>query len=149
MTSGQVLTGCGVDYGHGGGLAWRTVGAQLLDRSGRSVRLTDAGTTYVHYARGALRDLAGRRLALLSGDFATRGHVDALTEIVRRTSLATVLPDAVTRDHPRLRPVPLDPALPARTVTLLRREGAYESAAVRAFTELTGRLVRSRGYRPA
>lgn len=262
----------------------RAVGAQLLDRSGRSVRLTDAGTTYVHYARGALRDLATaqraladladlsrgqlrlaltptftaylvgplvaalheehpaigvdireapqdrieaglladaydlgfafqgphlpgitatplytetlglvtasdgpsggpgdaapplpvrdlawRRLALLSGDFATRGHVDAylaahgvepcvaveansvqaLTEIVRRTSLATVLPDAVTHDHPRLRPVPLDPPLPARTVTLLRREGAYESAAVRAFTALTGRVVRARGYRPA
>ncbi|CAM5579272.1 transcriptional regulator CynR [Streptomyces avidinii] len=256
----------------------RTVGVQLLDRSGRAVRLTDAGATYVHHARGALRDLAAaeravmdladlsrghlrlaltptftaylvgplvaglqsahpgitlevremaqdrieaglladdhdlglafegahlpgiaatplfietlglvaaadaepgrgplpvrdlatRRLALLSGDFATREHVDgylaahgvrphiaveansvhALTEIVRRTTLATVLPDAVAHDHPYLRPVPLDPALPSRTVTLLRREGAYESAAARAFTELTARLVRERGYRP-
>ncbi|MGW6614656.1 transcriptional regulator CynR [Streptomyces erythrochromogenes] len=264
----------------------RTVGAQLLDRTGRAVRLTDAGTTYVHHARGALRDLAAaqravqdladltrghlrlaltptftaylvgplvaglheahpgitlevlempqgdieaglladdhdlglafrgphlpgiiatplftetlglvaaattddeteagagagadpgplpvrdlaaRRLALLSGDFATRGHVDAylaahgvrphiaveanslqaLTEIVRRTSLATVLPDAVTHDHPHLRPVALEPALPSRTVTLLRRESAYESAASRAFTALTTRLVRARGY---
>ncbi len=220
----------------------RTVGAQLLDRTGRAVRLTDAGTTYVHYARGALRDMAAaeravteadlsrghlrlaltptftaylvgpliaelhaahpgitldvrempqdrieaglladehdlglafqgphlrgiaaaplftetlglvtaadagpglppagtslpvrdlaeRRLALLSGDFATRGHVDAylaahgvrphvaveansvqaLTEIVPRAPPATVLPDAVTHDHPHLRPVPLEP----------------------------------------
>ncbi|MFJ3727310.1 transcriptional regulator CynR [Streptomyces sp. NPDC090045] len=254
----------------------RTVGAQLLDRTGRAVRLTDAGATYVHHARAALRDLAAaeralmdladltrghlrlaltptftaylvgplvaalhtahpgitlelrempqdrieaglladdhdlglafegphlpgieatplftetlalvaaadadpeplpvrelaaRRLALLSGDFATRGHVDAylaahgvrppiaveansvqaLTEIVRRTSLATVLPAAVTDDHPYLRPVPLDPALPSRTVTLLRRENAYESAASRAFTALAARLVRERGYRP-
>ncbi|MFJ2595009.1 transcriptional regulator CynR [Streptomyces erythrochromogenes] len=261
----------------------RTVGAQLLDRTGRAVRLTDAGTAYVHHARGALRDLAAaqravqdladltrghlrlaltptftaylvgplvaglheahpgitlevlempqddieaglltddhdlglafqgphlpgitatplftetlglvaattddegdddaeadpgplpardlatHRLALLSGDFATRGHVDgylaahgvrphiaveansvqALTEIVRRTSLATVLPDAVTHDHPHLRPVALEPALPSRTVTLLRRESAYESAASRAFTALTARLVRARGY---
>ncbi|GAA0585598.1 transcriptional regulator CynR [Streptomyces crystallinus] len=256
----------------------RTVGAQLLDRTGRTVRLTDAGQTYVHYARRALRELAAaeravldvadlsrgglrlavtptftayltgplvaelhvrhpglaldvremaqdrieaglladeldlgiafdrprlpgvsgaplftetltlvtadapdtpgplpvhelahRRLALLSGDFATRGHIDAyltahrvrpdiaveansvqaLTEIVRRTPLATVLPDAVTHDHPYLRPVPLEPPLPARTVTLLRRESAYESAAARAFTRLTLELVRNRAYPPA
>jgi LysR family cyn operon transcriptional activator len=221
----------------------RTLGVQLLDRTGRSVRLTDAGETYVRHARRALRDLAaGERalhdlrdlsrgrlrlavtpsftaylvgplaaelhdrhpgitltlrettqdsmesalladdidlgiafagphqqgieatdlytetlglvvradpdgapgpsapmdlreltdteLVLLSGDFATRGHIDAhlarhevtpriameansvqaLIEIVQRTPLATVLPDAVTHDHPRLRPVPLRPA---------------------------------------
>ncbi|MFI1102178.1 transcriptional regulator CynR [Streptomyces melanogenes] len=254
----------------------RTVGAQLLDRTGRTVRLTDAGETYVHYARRALRELAAaeravldvadlsrgglrlavtptftayltgplvaelhtrhpgitldvkelaqdrieaglladeldlgiafhrphlpgiaatplftetltlvvatassaplpvrdlthHQLALLSGDFATRGHIDAyldahrvqphiaveansvqaLVEIVQRTPLATVLPDAVTHDHPRLHPVPLEPPLPARTVTLLRRESAYESAAARAFTRLTRRLVRDRAYPPA
>ncbi|MDK0523796.1 transcriptional regulator CynR [Streptomyces sp. ML-6] len=258
----------------------RAVGVQLLDRTGRTVRLTDAGETYVHYARHALRDLAaaeravmdvadlsrghlrlavtptftaylvgpltaelharhpgitltlremtqdhieaglladetdlgiafhgphlpgigaaelftetlglvtglphagdrGRplpvrdlaehRLALLSGDFATRGHIDAyfsahgieprivveansvqaLTEIVERTPLVTVLPDAITHDNPRLVPVPLDPALPARTVTLLRREGAYRSAAARAFTRLARDLVRARGYASA
>ncbi|MGW7141754.1 transcriptional regulator CynR [Streptomyces xanthophaeus] len=260
----------------------RTVGAQLLDRTGRAVRLTGAGETYVHHARAALRelaaaeravvdladlsrghlrlaltptftayltgpvvaalhaahpgitlevreapqdrieaglladehdlglgfygthlpgiaatplftetlglvtatatgegegeplpvpvrDLAGLRLALLSGDFATRGHIDAylaahgvrphvaveansvqaLTEIVRGTTLATVLPDAVTDDHPHLRPVPLEPAIPPRTVALLRRESAYESAAARAFAALTRSLVRARGYCPA
>ncbi|MDJ0380049.1 transcriptional regulator CynR [Streptomyces sp. G-G2] len=246
----------------------RAVGIQLLDRSGRTVRPTDAGTAYLHYARRALRDLAAAeravldvadlsrgslrlamtptftayllgplaaelhtghpgitldvkemtqaqleagltadsldlaiafagphlagigatelftetlglavgpahplarhpgplpvaelaecQLALLNRDFATRMHIDAyfaahrvapriaveanslsaLTEIVRRTALATVLPDPLTRDQPRLHPLALSPPLPARRVVLLRREGAYESAAARAFTAL-------------
>ncbi|MFE2474498.1 transcriptional regulator CynR [Streptomyces sp. NPDC059389] len=249
----------------------RTVGVQLLDRTGRAVRLTDAGSAFASYARRAVQDLAaaeravldvadlsrgslrlamtptftayllgplaarlhalhpgitlnvkemtqdqlesalladavdlgiafqgahlpgigstdlftetlglvvgpghphaGRTeplpvaelrefpIALLSGDFATRAHIDAyfrrhrvepriaveansisaLTEIVRRTGLATVLPDALTRDGGPLHPVPLDPALPARTVVLLRRESAYESAAARAFASLARR----------
>ncbi|OIJ87814.1 transcriptional regulator CynR [Streptomyces sp. MUSC 14] len=115
-----------------------------------------------------VRSLGDVQLALLSGDFATRAHIDAyvarqrvapriaveansvqaLTEIVRRTPLATVLPDAVTHDHPHLTPVALDPPLPPRTVTLLHREGAYRSAAARAFAELTHDLVRTRGYAP-
>ncbi|MFI0924283.1 transcriptional regulator CynR [Streptomyces sp. NPDC021012] len=246
----------------------KALGAQLLDRTGRTVRLTDAGETYARYARRALRDLAaGERavldvqdlsrghlrlavtptftayltgplvadfhtrhpgisvevrelpqdrieaelladrldlgiafhgehlagieavelftetlglvvgpehpfaarrtpvraeelsdhhLALLDRDFATRLHIDAyvsehrvrptiaveadsvtaLTEIVRRTTLATVLPDAVTRDHPWLSPVPLSPSLPSRAVALLRRAAGYRSAAAGAFTEL-------------
>ncbi|MEV4437750.1 transcriptional regulator CynR [Streptomyces sp. NPDC049577] len=257
----------------------RTVGVQLLDRTGRTVRLTDAGDVYVRHARRALRDLAaaeravhdvqdlsrghlrlavtptftaylvgpltaelhsrhpgitltvtettqdriesalladdldlgiafhgphlpgiaaaplftetlglvtgaatapdrplpvpevaGLHLALLSPDFATRGHIDAyfarhgvspriaveansvqaLTEIVRRTpGLATVLPDALAHDRPGLTPVPLEPPLPPRAVTLLRREGAYRSAATRAFTRLAHDLVRERGYATA
>ncbi|MFD7626638.1 transcriptional regulator CynR [Streptomyces sp. NPDC059851] len=120
--------------------------------------------------QGALpvRDLADEQLALLTTAFATRGHIDAyladhrvspriaveansvqaLIEIVQRTPLATVLPDAITHEHPHLAPVPLDPPLPARTVTLLAREGAYRSAASRAFTRLTRDLVDARGYAP-
>ncbi|WP_042422488.1 transcriptional regulator CynR [Streptacidiphilus anmyonensis] len=114
-------------------------------------------------------ELAEHRLALLSGDFATRGHIDgyftrhgvspnvtveansilALTEVVRRAPLATVLPAAVTHDHPHLTPVPLDPPLPTRAVALLERTDAYRSAASRAFTRLTRELVHARGYPPA
>ncbi|MFF4576654.1 transcriptional regulator CynR [Streptomyces sp. NPDC001410] len=115
-----------------------------------------------------VRVLQERELALLSGDFATRGHIDdyladhrvapriaveansiqALIEIVQHTTLATVLPDAITHDHPHLTPVPVDPPLPTRTVALLRRDGAYRSAVGRAFTQLTHGLVRARGYTP-
>ncbi|MBC2641956.1 MULTISPECIES: transcriptional regulator CynR [unclassified Rhodococcus (in: high G+C Gram-positive bacteria)] len=115
-----------------------------------------------------VQELQDRQLALLSGDFATRGHIDAyfaehritprttfeansiqaLTEVVQRTPVATVLPDAITHDHPHLLPIPLDPPLPTRTVTLLHRRGAYRSAAARAFTQLTRDLVRTRGYNP-
>ncbi|MGW4856812.1 transcriptional regulator CynR [Streptomyces sp. NPDC004288] len=249
----------------------KALGAQLLDRTGRTVRLTDAGETYARHARRALRDLAageravldvrdlsrghlrlavtptftayltgplvaafhtrhpgigvevrelpqdrieaelladrldlgiafhdehlagieatelftetlglvvgpehpfagriepvsadelmGHHVALLSADFATRLHIDAylserrvrpvvaveansvtaLTDIVRRTTLATVLPDAVTRDHPGLTPVPLSPALPARAVALLRRAAGYRSAAAGAFADVAAR----------
>ncbi|MFF2554998.1 transcriptional regulator CynR [Nocardia sp. NPDC058058] len=112
--------------------------------------------------------LGSEQLALLSGDFATRGHIDdylaahaiaprisveantiqALTEIVQRTALATVLPDAITHDHPHLTPIALDPPLPTRTVALLHRDGAYLSAATRAFTRLTHELVHARGFTP-
>ncbi|MBU3062222.1 transcriptional regulator CynR [Nocardia sp. NEAU-G5] len=100
--------------------------------------------------------LAREPLGLLSADFATRAHIDryfaecgvdpqiaveansiaALLEFVRRGSLATVLPDAITHVHADLHPVPLTPPLPSRTVSLLRRSSAYHSAAARAFAAI-------------
>ena len=114
----------------------------------------------------SLPNLADQELALLTVEFATRRHIDAyfrenrisprimvdansiqaVIEIVSRTELATVLPDAITHDHPQLVPVPLAPILP-RTVVLLRREHAYQTAASRAFTQLVERWVHARGYR--
>ncbi|WP_280716429.1 transcriptional regulator CynR [Kitasatospora sp. MAP5-34] len=116
-----------------------------------------------------VRELENHQLALLSQDFATRRHIDqyladhrvrpricieansinALVEIVRRTGLATVLPHAITREQPHLRPVPVDPALPSRTVTLLRRDAAYRSSAARAFTALARHWAHDQGYAPA
>ncbi|MFB7874005.1 transcriptional regulator CynR [Nocardia sp. NPDC056064] len=97
--------------------------------------------------------LADEPLALLRRDFATRAHIDAylagcgviprvavetnsigaLVEVTRCGALGTVLPDAIAHAHPDLRPVALDPAVPCRTVELLRRDTAYHSAAARAF----------------
>ncbi|MFE3986122.1 transcriptional regulator CynR [Nocardia tengchongensis] len=111
-----------------------------------------------------IADLADQELALLSPDFATRGHVDdylrahgvtpritvhanavqSVIEIVRGTTLATVLPPAIAASHPGLRPVDLDPPMPTRTVALLRREPAHQPAAARAFTDLTRRWVSDR-----
>ncbi|UQX04374.1 transcriptional regulator CynR [Streptomyces sp. RerS4] len=113
-----------------------------------------------------ISELANHHLTLLAPDFATRGHIDAhlaahgvrpriavevgsvqaLIEVVRRTGLVTVLPDAVTDDQPELTRIPLTPPLPSRTVVLLRRTTAYESAAARAFTTLAREVVASRGY---
>jgi LysR family cyn operon transcriptional activator len=107
---------------------------------------------------GALKvgALASQPLALLSRDFATRTHIDAhfaacrlspqiaieansisaLVEVVRRGSIATVLPDAITRAHPDLHAVALTPELPTRTVELLRRGAAYHSSASQAFAAI-------------
>ncbi|ORA23562.1 transcriptional regulator CynR [Mycobacterium aquaticum] len=104
----------------------------------------------------AVSRLAAQPLALLSRDFATRTHIDAyfaacqvapqiaieansisaLVEVVRRGSIATVLPDAITRAHPDLHAVALTPEMPTRTVEMLRRGAAYHSAAAHAFAAL-------------
>ncbi|MFD3681634.1 LysR substrate-binding domain-containing protein [Streptomyces sp. NPDC058613] len=52
-----------------------TLGEQLLDRTGRAVRLTGAGATYVHHARGALRDLATAERAVQDLAGLSRGSV--------------------------------------------------------------------------
>ncbi|MFJ8825260.1 transcriptional regulator CynR [Streptomyces sp. NPDC102467] len=110
-------------------------------------------------------ELAGRDLALLGGDFATRARIDAyfaeqgvaprvaveadsvlaLIGIVRGGPLATVLPSAVTLDRPELTPVPLEPPLPHRTAALLTRDGGYRSAAQSAFAALLRTHVAERG----
>ena len=109
----------------------------------------------------AASELGRQSLALLSSDFATRTFVDAylqqqdiapriaveantisaIVEIVRRGGLVTILPEAIAREHPGLQEIQLDPALPHRTVSLLRRKDGYQSAAARAFAELAGNLA--------
>ncbi|MDJ0318703.1 transcriptional regulator CynR [Arthrobacter antibioticus] len=117
------------------------------------------GNHHLHagaHAPLTLRELEQENLALLRGGFATRRHIDlhfrdhgiaphiaieadsisAIVEIIRRGQLATVLPEAIAREQPGLDRVDLSPPIPPRTAALLRRKGAYQSAASHAFTEL-------------
>jgi len=102
------------------------------------------------------QELADAPLALLTRDFATRAHIDAyfqshrlspkitveansisaVVKIVRYGRMATILPDAIAREHRALNHVEASAALPSRTVALLSRKGAYKSAASLAFAAL-------------
>ncbi|OBB31362.1 transcriptional regulator CynR [Mycolicibacterium peregrinum] len=104
----------------------------------------------------AIADLPTQPLALLSRDFATRNYIDeffaahnvtpriaieansisALIEFVRLSTLATVLPDAITQAQADLHPIRPDPPLPSREVVLLHRSAGYQSAAARAFSAM-------------
>jgi LysR family cyn operon transcriptional activator len=103
-----------------------------------------------------LRDFESETLVLLNEEFATRHYIDrycrqhgvvprvamevnsisAVIEIVHRSTLATLLPAAIAREHSELCLVDLEPALPHRTAALLLRKGAYRNAAARAFIAL-------------
>ena len=52
-----------------------SLGAPLLDRTGRSVSLTDAGQAYVRYARLALQDLQAGTRAIHDVQDLRRGHL--------------------------------------------------------------------------
>lgn len=100
--------------------------------------------------------LAVERLGVLSPDFATRSHVDdylrshaiapviaieantisALIEVVKRSSVVTILPEAIGRQHADLCNITISPAPKSRTAALLHRRDAYQSAAAMAFSTL-------------
>src|SRR5438270_8481792 len=53
----------------------RELGQELLDRSGRAVRLTEVGSAVLPYARAALAAVEGARLAVDELTGLLRGHV--------------------------------------------------------------------------
>ncbi|MCX5589856.1 transcriptional regulator CynR [Alcaligenes endophyticus] len=95
-------------------------------------------------------------LVLLTREFATRRQIDrychehdlalhvqmesnslnAITEVVRRTGLSTLLPAAIAANNEYLLALNLEPAAPQRSAILMQRKGAYQSAAMSAFIEL-------------
>lgn len=100
--------------------------------------------------------LANEQLGVLSPDFVTRGHVDdylraqgivpriaietntisALIEVVRRSEVVTILPEAIGLLHADLRNVRIVPEPQPRTASLLYRREVYRSAASIAFAAL-------------
>ncbi|QHG65529.1 transcriptional regulator CynR [Pseudomonas putida] len=112
-----------------------------------------------------LEALSAESLVLLSGEFATREQIDrfcqqhgihpqvrmeantisAVTEIVRRTTLSTLLPATIALAHDDLAAIALDPVRLQRTAVLMQRKGAYQSAAARVFVEMATQVAAQLG----
>ncbi|WP_414877600.1 transcriptional regulator CynR [Pseudomonas soli] len=102
-------------------------------------------------------------LILLSAEFATREQIErycrqhgirprvrmeanaigAVIEVVRRTTLSTLLPANLALAHDDLTAIALDPLRLQRTAVLMQRRGAYQSAAARAFSEVATSVAAS------
>ncbi|GAA2630744.1 LysR family transcriptional regulator [Actinomadura fulvescens] len=80
----------------------RELGQPLFDRSGRTVRLTEAGKAVLPYARAALSAVAGARLVVDELTGLVRGHVTVgVIEWMKILDLPGLLAD-FHRDHPQV-----------------------------------------------
>ena len=111
----------------------------------------------------ALSHLNNERLILLSEEFATREQIDrycrqrdlhpqivieansinAILELVRRTTLATLLPSPIAAQNEGLKAVSLTPQLLERTAALMLRKGAWRTAAVKAFMAMAQEVTKT------
>ena len=100
-------------------------------------------------------------MVLLTSEFVTRAQIDryfrqnrirpriqmeanslgTVIEIVQRTDLATMLPASIAINRDDLVAIELTPSELRRTAALLRRKGAYQTMATRAFIELAHACV--------
>lgn len=117
------------------------------------------GRDHPYYQRqDALTDeeVAQLEFALLTSDFVTRTRIDeyfaqaqitpkvaievnsvnTLLEVIRHTSIATILPEPIATQDRALRKIPLLGEAPKRGAALLRRKNNYHSAASMAFMSL-------------
>lgn len=103
-----------------------------------------------------LKALNNESLILLTSEFATREQIDhycrqydirprvlmeanslsAVIEVIRRTTLSTLLPAKIASVREDLVSIALDPMLLERTAVIMQRKDAYETAAARAFIKL-------------
>jgi DNA-binding transcriptional LysR family regulator len=77
----------------------RELGQELLDRSGRSVRLTEVGAAVLPYARAALAAVEGARLAVDELAGLVRGHIAVGTVTSHNVDLPALLA-GFHDDHP-------------------------------------------------
>lgn len=105
--------------------------------------------------------LSAESLILLSTEFATREQIDrycrqhsitprvqmeanvigAVIEVVRRTTLSTLLPATIALAHEGLFAIELGPQRLHRTAVLMQRKGAYQTSAARAFIKLATEIA--------
>ncbi|MCP8634144.1 transcriptional regulator CynR [Pseudomonas mosselii] len=103
-----------------------------------------------------LQALNDESMILLSAEFATREQIErycrqhgirpqvrmeanaigAVIEVVRRTTLSTLLPANIVLAHDDLTAIALDPLRLQRTAVLMQRRGVYQAAAAQAFLAL-------------
>jgi DNA-binding transcriptional LysR family regulator len=105
----------------------RELGQELLDRSGRTVRLTEVGAAVLPYARAALASVAGVRLAVgeLTGLLSGRIAIGTVTS--HGVDLPRLLAE-FHRDHPAVE-ITLGEDSSDRLVTGLR-EGRLDAAVI-------------------
>ncbi|BBX13057.1 MULTISPECIES: transcriptional regulator CynR [Mycobacteriaceae] len=80
-----------------------SLGVELFDRSGRTVRLTDAGAAYVHHARLAMRDLQAGERAVHDVRDLSRGHLRIAVTPTFTAYLVGVLVHNFRVAHPGIR----------------------------------------------
>lgn len=101
------------------------------------------------------------KLVLLSAEFATREQIDhyceqvglhpqvvmeansisAVLELIRRTSLSTLLPAAIATQQQELSAIRLSPPLLERTAVLLRRKNSWQTTAGKEFVRMAIAMV--------
>jgi len=79
-----------------------SLGAELLDRGGRTVHTTDAGTVYVEYARRVLRDLEAGKRAIHDVKDLSRGNLRVAMTPTFMTYLAGPLVRDFLAKYPRI-----------------------------------------------
>jgi len=147
------------------GIAFEDVQAQDIETSPLLVETLALVVNRRHpLAKAAsigLEALSAESLVLLSGEFATREQIDhycrqhglhpqvrmeantisAVIEIVRRTSLSTLLPATIALANEDLVAIALQPVRLQRTAVLMQRKGSYQRATARAFIELAAEVA--------